>query len=736
MKTLEKKWIIVVANIVAFVLACFMTVLQNRFSTPSAFCTNMVFGYIYFLIFELVFLCLCDYILQIGKKELIISLIGTGLIFAAVGYFIVLYLHTEKDIYTWDSCVYWIKAINQEKNAYSDLKYMFENVKATLGTQEYNDMAAVPLVPFVHYFGATFVKYVFYNYSLYYSPACIVMSLYITRVVEKGKFSAGKYLLAYVVSMLMPGMFLPLSDGYLDVIGILFIALMLHTVYGWDYTRVKAGTIIRLSVLSLLLLLARRWYAFFIVGFYFALGIEFVVNEFLSHKWNAKNWRNVILNYVLIVLICVAVLLVVAPEIFTLFLGSSYSDAYSAYKTRTFYQDFWEILKDFGCLLAVIAFGGIAAGITSELKNGSQRKWMFHLTLATLVTFALFQRVQSMGEHHRYLMMPLFLTAISYAILKILGVLRSKKAKGILTAAIMAVSGMIFLNSFSALFYLNTGLLSQIRETPAYRDDIEEINRIVDYLIAETDNTNKKIYIAVDSSEFSQELLNRSKLPERVSAVPAIIGANIKDTRDGFPSQAFLADYLIVAPTLENNQKIISDLTDLITENEQGRGYYSLVAEETVTGGVPICIYKKNAPITGEFVDILSAQLQQEYPDNEFVYKPNYFVALVNVESAQNFAYYSWITGYEAQKGAEENLQVSYVLDGQFEQIEFDVANWYPDMRLQVMADDVVIYDEIMNADGSAHYEFDVDGVKELQIEISGEFEQTYTFSNGNLKRK
>ena len=736
MKIFERKHIIIITNITAFILAFFMVVLQSKSSALSVVCTNLTFCYIYFLIIELIFFCLYDYLKIISKRELLVSCIGTGIIFLCVGFFIIYYLVKENDIYTWDSCVYWIKAINQEKNAYSDLKYMFKAVRETLGSQEYNDMAAVPLVPFVHYFGATFPKFVFYNYLLYYSPACIIISLYIIRVIEHGKFSVNKYLLTYFVSLVMPGLFLPLTDGYLDVIGILIIALMLHTTYDWDYTKISFSIILKVSILSLLLLLARRWYAFFIVGFYFALGVEFVLNELQNRRWVKKNWYHFFENYIFIGAICIVILLVVAPEIFELFFGGGYSNAYSAYKTRTFYQDFLDILKDFGGWFTVLAVVGIIKGIVSEYRRGKQRKWILHLTISTIVTFALFQHIQSMGEHHRYLMMPLFLMAISYTIGSLYNFIHSKIITGIWTAMITLISCKNFLNSFTPFFNFDMCLISQISEPPANRDDLEEVNHIVDYLIKETDNTNKKVYIAVDSSEFSQELLIRSKMPERISAVPAIIGANIKDTRDGFPSQAFLADYLLVAPTLENDQKIISELTKIITENEQTKQYYSLVAEEMITGGNHIYIYQKIAPMTKEFIDILSEQLQQQYIDNEFVYSPNYFVGLVNVENAEEFEYYFWLDGYYAKKPKDDNLEIFYILNSQFDTIEFDMENWNPDMRLRVYADGNIIYDEIMNYNGTSHYEFSVEGANELRIEIVGKHEQMYVFSNGKLTEK
>lgn len=404
-------------NIIATIIALLLLMTQKYIPQVS---TTIILLFLNLLIFEFGYWILNEYIKKISKKDIIISASGTFIIFILMASFIIWYLHTEETIYTWDSCVYWIKGINLEKQAYNNLIQMFASVKTTLGSQEYNDMAAVPLIPFIHIFGASFTKYVLYNYILYYSPACIILSLYIVRIVENSKFTPYKYLFAYFITMFFPGLFLPLSNGYLDIVGIAIIGLMLHTVIEWDYTNININTIIKLSILSLLLLLSRRWYAFFIVGFYFAIGVQFIIYEFLFPELKCRKCRNTFINLISIAGICILVLLFLAPEIFSLFLGNDYSNAYQAYKTRTFYNDFYNVIKDFGFILFCFAFLGIIFKIILEIRENKIHKIMCHLMISTVVSFILFEKVQSLGEHHRYLLMPLFLTAIIYFLLKLL----------------------------------------------------------------------------------------------------------------------------------------------------------------------------------------------------------------------------------------------------------------------------------------------------------------------------
>lgn len=310
--------------------------------------------------------------------------------------------------------------------------------------------------------------------------------------------------------------------------------------------------------------------------------------------------------------------------------------------------------------------------------------------------------------------------------------MKRRKLQYIFVIFIISIYGISFLNSFCNEPHIQTNLLSQIYEPPYIRDDLETVNEMVNYLIAETHNTNKKIYIAIDSEIFSQELLNRSKLPECVDAVPAIIGANIKDTRDGFPSQAFLADYIIISPALYNNQAVISELTRII-ENQRD-DYYQLVQQNVITDNVPVRIYKKDKAITKSYVDVLQHRLKEIYPDNTFVYHPNYFIALVNINAAKNLEYYSWLNGYILTKSAEENIQIFYQLDKQFKEIEFTVTNWYPDCSIQIKNDDVIVYDELISENGDTKYRFDVTEVGNLKISISSPYEQSINLYNGELK--
>ena len=726
---IRKKSLMINVAIILVIFAIFKFL--KYINVTNIYITNIMYVYIYYIIFFLIYMTMKNYIKNITNRQKIITFFGGICIFLLGFFVIVLYLKNEKDIYTWDSCCYWIKCINLEQIGYENVFDMLKNVKETLGTQEYNNLAVVPLIPFVHYFGKSFIRYVLYNYLVYYTPACVLMSLYVVRIFTKNKYSTKMFLIIYFVLQFMPEIFLPLTNGYLDIIGVSIISLMLHLTYNWDYKEFNIQKVIGLCLLSLALLFSRRWYAFFIVGFYFAFGVEFVVGEIKNQKFIFKNWMYFILNMIFIAGACFLLILAIAPGMFKLFFGGNYSEAYSAYKYRKLYEDFFVILKDLGGIYCLLSLSGLMLAIKKEFQARKGRMYVFHILVASSATFILFQQVQNMGEHHKYLMVPLFSVSIGYGIAYVIKKIKKEYGIIIFSSIIICNSGVNFVNSFSNYGGYKNILISQIYQPPYVRNNIEEINSIVQYLKNETINTNKKVYIAVDSDKFSQELLKRVNMPYEVDAVPMVMEANIIDKRDGFPSHAFLADYVIIAPTLQNDQKIISDLTEIIEADTE---YYSLDFTENIEEDIPIYIYKKKKNIDKQFVDKLSKELKKEYDEDKYVCEPDYFIALLNIYQAESFEYYTWLNGYNVQKKANQDVILEYKLDKKFKQIQFDITNWLPDVNIYIYGDGEEKIKMQLNSDGNTSVLCNVENIDIFYIRIEGQFDETLCFRNGVLE--
>ena len=80
-------------------------------------------------------------------------------------------------------------------------------------------------------------------------------------------------------------------------------------------------------------------------------------------------------------------------------------------------------------------------------------------------------------------------------------------------------------------------------ENPYYN----AVRQVVGDLGRKIQGTSGLVYVVGDDEGLSPELLKRSFLPEEVDAAPFVMVNNIVDLRDGFPSQLFLADYVLLS---------------------------------------------------------------------------------------------------------------------------------------------------------------------------------------------
>lgn len=712
----KKTIIIAVFNVCLIAVMLYCVFGFNTLNPHFHWYTNFFYLCLYTLILEIVYCALRKALVEVkswSNIQLLIAVIIV-LVCAFQMLFISNFIHSERDIKTYDSTVYWIKDIQVSEQMYGNIRETLKTVFNTIETQEYNNLASVFAVPIIFYWGNSFLKFICSNYLFFYLPFCLSLALYVMRLTKKESEKGNVFILSFLISTFSVILFWPLINGFLDSIGLFIISLLLHVTYDWDYQQVDIKKIIFLSGLSLLLLFSRRWYAFFIVGFYSAFGVEFVIEQINRKKISMEQLKNFIINMVMIAGLSSLIILIFFPGLFGLFF-KNYGDAYSYYKSRTAFEEIWYYIKELGIINTLLCFVGLVLGIRDELhKKG--RKLILFLMVCSIVTFVLYENVQNMAEHQRYLMLPMLLISESYLVVKVC----ERKKSILINAIILAVCFINFLVAF-AQFDINDKqyLFTQMRRYPIVRNDFDEINQIVDVLMTETEDSNKKIYIAVDSSLFSQELLKRAKLPDVIDAMPNIINACIVDKRDGFPSQCFLADYIITAPTLYNSQKVVSEITRLLQENDLFKEYYTMIDEVYIAEDIPICIYRKNKPLDVNVVKIFSNSLK-EYYDDDFVTEANNFVSLINVISANAFEYYSWDDSIQLYKREGQEIIFEYQLD-KMNRIGFDLYNWYTDIRMQIYMDDQLQYDEVLPCDGGHQYEFDVSNKSKITIKIIGD---------------
>ncbi len=463
-------------------------------------------------------------------------------------------------------------------------------------------------------------------------------------------------------------------------------------------------------------MLSRRWYAYYVVGFYVALAVVGIVNAIVQHKHVLKRIGLLFANIAMVAVIGVVCAWVVNPGIFDMFLGVDYGEAYSAYKTVSTGQDILYLINELGFLVAT---AGIV-GIVLTLRGKESRNISVRLLVAVIVAAAMFLRVQSFGYHHKYLVAPTLLVFALIAAGYIMQLVAQKNTRiqvgaGLLVFAVLNLS-FAYVPVMEKPAHFSRIIGTSIRSYPVINPYYDTYAQITADLTEETGGKIASVYM-VGEGGFSPEYLRRLALPEMEDAAPWMMENSIVDLRDGFPSQLFMADYVIVPDPFETSfsetQQVSYQVYDMFINDPLIIQYYQ-VDTTYPAGESELILFRKTRPVDVALVDHLKERLQAYYPDTPFVYQPNYFLALA--EFGHTLRYYNfWGDELFFYKTGREAVSFHLNDTSTFQTLSFGLESDVPGLMLVVENQNGEIYRSDI-AQERQTYSVDITGSNQLDI--------------------
>jgi hypothetical protein len=636
--------------------------------------------------------------------------------------FVQTFFASEQDIKVYDSTAYWINVIADQRLISDSIPAYLLHLRDTFA-REYNHLAALPLIPVSRWLGVTFTGYSLSVLYAYYLPACLFLSIFTLRLVRLARGEAlpvRQFAVCFCLCALCVPLLWPVMNGYLDVVGVLLFAFLLNASLHWDCTRFSVKRNLALAAVSLLLVLCRRWYAFNVVGFYLAFAVVALPRAFSGQA--ARKLGSLVLNMAMIAGVCSLCFFLINPALFNLFLGNSYGTAYSAYKSMGMLRNLWEILTNMGLLWVVAAL----VGLRIALRKDAARPLAVRLLIIAAVSYVLFSRIQHMGFHQAYLLLPTLLIFAGTAVVFFISFAPAAWRTPLAAFLLVAIS-FNFLNGYEPRLktaaYTTQPLTTAMRRYPQTNPDYELIRQVVDDLTERTQGTSRHIYVIGDGSSLSPEILKRSLLPEQTDAAPAVLVNNITDLRDGFPSQLFLADYVLLRDPFVTEfaapQQVSVQASDLFLNDPATESHYRRVRDYTASDGA-IVLFEKLNPVDTRFVDNLRDRLLQFYPDTPFVYEPDYFIALCRIDPDTPYTYNPWDdNALTFPKTAGEPITIGLGgLAGQ-STLSFELSCWEEGLEIAVRNQNGEIRRQPVARAERVPYRIDVDGSDFLVIAVA-----------------
>lgn len=657
------------------------------------------------------------------KKELLLFA-GVALLLCLAGLvFLYLYFSAERDIKVYDSITYWSRTLQGRSVLENSIPQYLSDLRASLST-EYSYLIAFPLAAASYVFGSSFAGYCQSVFFAYYLPSCLFLAVLALRLVALSKKQAmGR--LAFIVCLaacvLCPVLLWPVVLGYADVAGVLLVALLLNVCFDWDGAAFTWKRNLLLAFLSLVLLLARRWYAYYIIGFNAALGITALVRMLAGKSFTLKKLGALAANFGMVAAMALLGIVALNRDIFTLFLGTDYAEAYAAFKVNGPALSLWYLATHVGVLFCIVFF----LGVVRFLQKEPSRFAGLQILLPGVIASALFLLVQDMGPHHQYLLVPTVLIFIAAYFAFWVREVKRKDARAVgagLLLVFTANMAFAYVPAFAPVANFAAPLTTGIHSYPKQLANYDAYHQMHADLLERTQNQAATVYIVGEGEVLNPEYFRRIDMPAQDDAAAYAVINCTADLRDGFPSQLFSADYVLMADPFSTDftdiQQVGYQVYEMLLSDDPVIAEHYQLVESYPLEGHQALLYQKTRPADKALVDVLQQRLEVFYPETPFVYEPTYFLSLMEFDTSMVY-YNFWERYLIFQKTADAPVRFTLNDTASFSSLSFELDSGMPGLELVVEDQSGEVYRGAVDQ-GRAAYQAGLQGSEELTIRIEG----------------
>jgi len=530
--------------------------------------------------------------------------------------FVIWYLHAEKMFYYWDYLQYQEKLI-QICSQHIAINKRFDSLLYSIQHDSYTDLGVYPLLPFCSVFGASRMPYILYIYFLYGLPTTIVLFLSARRY---ARFLAPTTTLSSVIilltAVLAPQLWAPVLMGFIDISGLICVGVVLLITFRKTTSKFNVYDIIGIVTSLIIMILLRRWYAYWAVGYVGGLFIESLLfSVFQKNKPLSQLIEEILIICIITICIPLALFLIGGNGLIQRFMAD-YASIYYPWKFESTVIAFiGEFTAKFGLLVSLIfIFGVIFQGVYNPLKSR-----ILFLISSFCVTYFLFHTVQSFGPQHLYLLLPTIIIIISTTIS--LGITRLKGIRAILGIVIfiMVLSAnfiWVFVPMGDVSLGLVSRLFSQYRHPPLARHDMGSIKKLLQKTQSLYIQRDGWVTLVASSEELNASLLRNAceyfQFKQTFcNAIALFSGVDV----DGFPDVLFNSTYLLVAEPTQthlraSDQRALGIFAEEIKKSDSlGQYFQKITPGYTLDKGITVYIYIQKQTVPMERIKSLFGDL-------------------------------------------------------------------------------------------------------------------------------
>lgn len=559
-----------------------------------------------------------------NKKSILVFLF---LNFVIINILLFFHLRQEQFIAYWDFGGFWRKSVEFNQMMNRSVKEAMDNLWFSLNYSEYSFLPEWFLYFPTQLLGNTYPRFILAMFNSFILPANLILYIFSLMIIKKNKLTVKKVFLGMLIATFAGNLY-SMVFGYIGSAGLPFITSVLLLVYADGLEKFSWKNNIFIGLSMIILLLVRRWFAYWIVGFYVAYTLAYLIREGIDHALTKEKIKVQFLNMLVCGLIPLTILLTLFFPLFMTITTYNYAEAYSVAKVGGAAYIIGWFIQFYGWLLILLLIPGVVYGI----KSKKHQLITILCVIQTLVAIILFNRVQSFGSHHYYIINGPIMFLMMIGLEKIVDSLSAKTGMVLLVSSACLVcvnfsKTVLFgknQNADQTLDKLNV-LISAPFPDLRIRNDLDQIRNMADFL-DKTPGDYEYVYVLSNSVLFNDDMLRNAFFPEKNEGVANLLVADAYDYRDGIPEDFFQYYYIVVADPIqlqfgEENQKCVSILAEFMLNAEESGPYYRIVREYELDNDVHVNIYQRIEQVPNSVRKVVSERYRKFYPQNPELYE-------------------------------------------------------------------------------------------------------------------
>lgn len=570
------------AGVIAFCAAALYAVLTARGGTLLLFWLWVLcVGGLWLMLHYTRKLAFPEESLRADKPFLLVWLAGSA---AAITILAALITYRQT-VYRDDSINYYAKQTllfsTFGQDAYTGLSTLLENLRGADYKMFMNLFLTLP-----YYFTARTINLFMLCYAvLLYMPMWYAALLCAKRVAAwfGGRGGAVYYALCMAAMVLWPMFWYPAGHGMPDAFGLTFAAVILLLCADYRFERLEWSRLFLLSCAAFALILTRRWYLYWLVGFFALYALAVLVTAARRRALWPTLARGAGFAVVSAVIIAVAILPTVRK-----ILTTDYGDIYGSYYGGGFWQSFQKQLTVQGWLWMLLCAAGLAAALTKR----AARLPALLVTAASVLAMVLFTNTQSLGDHQSLILAPMYWGLLFCAAAWLCAVPK---------AAVRRVGIAVLAGYFALNFANNLGTGRVVGVTPLLanddldltrRTDLDKMHAVTDFVLQNC-AVGETAYLNIDEHGYSGTAFAYSDTAQSRLTGTILWESSVPSTH-GFPTGIWTSRYVMVTDTTEG--EIVGRINTALRTDTPAAVHYTYVTEFPLDYGITLYCYERTAP--------------------------------------------------------------------------------------------------------------------------------------------